>query len=160
KHSTPRSCARDARTSPATAHTSRRSASAWSRSTGPARTSSPSSATAPAPWTTYACASPCASPLSPPRSHSTTASAAPVAPSPATPHNPRGTTHLGLEAASSQSSRARRTHVKVLRGLLETGSRQARHTVSRLRSALLHEVVVDRFGQLSVLHDQSVGRYT
>ena len=59
--STPRSCARRARTSPAAASTSRRSASGSSRSSGPARTSSPWSATAPAPCTTCAFASPCAS---------------------------------------------------------------------------------------------------
>ena len=45
----PRSSGRPARTSPTTAFTSPRSASGSSRSSGPARTSSPSSATAPAP---------------------------------------------------------------------------------------------------------------
>src|ERR1017187_7211291 len=39
-------------------------------------------------------------------------------------------------------------------------AKPATRLASPLRSALLHEVVVDRFGQLSVLHDQSVGRDT
>jgi Transposase DDE domain len=76
-----------AKTNAAGARTWRRSGSASSRSSGPPRTSSRSNATAPAPSTTSAFASPCASPHSPPPSRSTIASAAPAARSPATPSN-------------------------------------------------------------------------
>jgi hypothetical protein len=65
-----------------------RFANASNRSSRPAKTSSPSNATAPAPSRTSVSASSHASPHSPPRSHSTTASDAPAAPSSATPHKP------------------------------------------------------------------------
>jgi hypothetical protein len=38
-------------------------------------------------------------------------------------------------------------------------AKPATRLASPLGSAFLHDVVMDRFGQLSVLHDQSVGRY-
>ena len=71
-NATPRSSARAAKTNPATGPTSRRSANASSRSSGPAKTSSPSNATAPAPSPASANASSPASAASPPPSPSTT----------------------------------------------------------------------------------------
>jgi len=68
--------------------TSRRSASASNRSSSPPKTSSASNATAPASCTNCASAWRAASPHSPPRSRSTTASAAPAARWPATPPDP------------------------------------------------------------------------
>ena len=77
--SMPRSCVRGARTNPDTAPTSRRSASGSSRSSRPAKTCSPSNATAPAPSKASENASSNASSPSPPASASTTNSAAPAA---------------------------------------------------------------------------------
>jgi hypothetical protein len=76
-----------AKTSPATGRTWPRSASASSRSSGPAKTSWASNATAPAPSTASESASANASSRSPPRSHSTTDSAAPADRSRPTPPN-------------------------------------------------------------------------
>ncbi len=97
--STPRSSDPDARTSPATDHTSHRSANASSRSSGPARTSSPSNATAQEHSPACESASFNASSASPPPSHSTTNSTAPAARSSATAPNRRGINHLAAQAA-------------------------------------------------------------
>ena len=91
---TPRSSDPAARTSPARAHTSPRSASASSASSGAARAPSPSSATAPAPSQASESASCNACSPSPPPSPSTTNSAAPAAHS-STTRLTRGINHLG-----------------------------------------------------------------
>jgi hypothetical protein len=77
-----------AKTSPAAACISPRSASASKASTGPPKTSSPSNATAPAPCAASEPASPAASSRSPQQSHSTTNSAAQPAHSPTTSPKP------------------------------------------------------------------------
>lgn len=79
-HWVPPWCARAARTSPKAACTSHRCASGSSRSTGARRTSSASSATAPAPFAACGPASPAASWLSPPPFRSTTSSGVPRGP--------------------------------------------------------------------------------
>ena len=96
-----------AKTSPGLAPTSRPSASGSSRSFRPARTSSPSSVTALAPWRTSASGSPPASPHSPPPSRSTTASAAPAVTRLLHRLN-RGTTHLAAAARASDWCTLRR----------------------------------------------------
>ena len=86
--STPRSSGPAAKTSPATDPTSPRSGNGSSRSSGPAKTCSPSNATAPAPSTASENASSNASSASPPASPSTTNSAAPAAHSSTTSPEP------------------------------------------------------------------------
>src|SRR6202521_2325648 len=86
--STQRSCGPAAKTNPETALTSPQSGNESSRSSRPAKTCSPSNATAPAPSTASQPASKHASSPSPQQSHSTTASAGHHAPSSTTSPEP------------------------------------------------------------------------
>ena len=86
--STPASSGPPAKTNPKPGHTSPRSDNASNRSSGPAKTCSPSNTTEPAPSTASVPASAAASSHSPPQSPSTTASDDHHAPSPTTAPDP------------------------------------------------------------------------